>query len=416
MKGRVIGCAAVWVAAGLAIGCPPGERQQAIIESPGGGQTLTGSFDVLLNGAPVIAAPGQGFRFVAEDEESLQVTIVNDEIKVVRNGKPVPPERVKRDGDKVKVLDENGQVVSEINLAISDEPWQWEKSVSVSIPPEEHPPVMLGITMGEPDESLRAHLGLGDRQVIMLDNVMSGLPAAEAGLKRYDIIIAIEGSDDGVSPSRLLEVLKGKQPGDELKLRVLRGGQKETYTIKLRPYDEAALNKGASGPEAGQIMELMPRLPEVPMPPVPKTPAMPSAPTTPSMPAMPSIDVEGILNKLRLQGLSDQQIDMVKKTLRQSLEQSRRVEIMRSPQGNMIIQGPDGQTRMIEVPSAWSDVLAPRMLREQAGGGAPLEERLGALERRLDEMSAKMDERLERMLRRMEQLTEQLERRVRDGG
>lgn len=410
MKGRAIGCAAVLAAAGLAIGCPPGECQEVIIESPGGALTLTGSFDASLTGAPMSAAPAHGFAFMSGDGDSVQVTIVNDEIKVVRNGKAVPPERVRRDGDMVRIVDENGQVVSEIKLAFAAEPLQWEKATSAFSQPAEHPPVMLGVTMGEPDESLRAHLGLGDRPVIMLDNVMSGLPAAEAGLKRFDIIIAIEGSDDGVSPSRLLEVLKGKQPGDELKLRVLRGGQKETYAIKLRAYDEAAMSKGAPGPEASGLVDIMPRITTVP--------SAPTMPAAPAAPAMPMIDVEGILNKLRLQGLSDQQIDMVKKTLRQSLEQSKRVEIMRGPQGNMIIQGPDGQTRMIEIPSAWGDAQAAKLLHEQvvAGRGPALEERLGALERRLDEMTAKMDERLERVLRRVEQLTEQLERRVRDGG
>lgn len=418
MKGRVFGCAAMLAAAGMAAACPPGECSEVIIEAPGGALTWTGSFDTALTGAPAFAAPAHGFAFATSDEDSVQITVYNNEIKVVRNGKPVPPDRIRRDGDMVKILDENGKVVHEVSLTVLPDTAWWENAVNVLGQSAEHPPVMLGITMGEPDESLRAHLGLGDRQVIMLDNVMPGLPAAEAGLKRYDIIIAIEGSDDSVSPSRLLEVLRDKQAGQELKLRILRGGQKETYAIKLRAYDEALLGKGVSAFGADPRTEPTPKTKTVPS--APKAPTVPAAPATPGVPGVPgatSIDVESILNKLRQQGLNDQQIDTVKKTLRQSIEQARRVEIMRGPQGSMIIQGPDGQTRMIEVPDAWRDMGTAQALRDRFGGAAPgIEERLGAMERRLDEMSGKMDDRLERVLRRVEQLAEQLERRVRDGG
>lgn len=410
MKVRVIGAAAIVGLAGMAMACPPGECEEVIIEAPGGALTWTGSFDVAL-GEGFGANTFRGFAFTPSDEDSVQISVYNDEIKVVRNGQMVPSDRVQRDDGVVRILDENGEVVSEIELAFSPSvaQAQWEKAITVLAQPGEHPPVMLGITMGEPDEALRAHLGLGERQVIMLDNVMDGLPASEAGLKRYDIIVAIEGSDDGVNAEKLLKVLKGKKPGDELKLRILRGGQKETYAVKLRSYDEAALSKGAPSPEASGLVDIMPRITTVP--------SSPTMPAVPAAPATPLIDVEGILNKLRQQGLGDEQIDMVKKTLRHSIEQSRRVEIMRGPQGNMIIQGPDGQTRMIEVPSAWGDGRAAQAMRDQASRGAPaIEERLGALEKRLDEMSGKMDERLERVLRRVEQLTEQMERRLRDGG
>ncbi|KAA0213737.1 MAG: PDZ domain-containing protein [Leptolyngbya sp. PLA3] len=413
MKGQVIGCAAVVSLAGMSTACPPGECQEQVIEAPGGAVTWAG-IDVALAGD---ASPGlaQGIAFVTDDQDSVQISVFNNEIKVMRNGKPVPADHVQHDDGVVRILDDNGQVVSEIEVALPTDAGQWKEALTVFEQPAEHPPVMLGITMGEPDEALRAHLGLGDRQVIMLDHVMDGLPAAEAGLKRFDIIVAIEGSDDGVSPSKLLDVLKGKQPGDELKLRILRGGQKETYAVKLRAYDDAALSSGESAPAAGELLDLIPRIVTVP-----SAPTAPAIPGVPAAPAAPSIDVEGILNKLRQQGLSDSQIDTIKKTLRQSIAQSRQVEIMRGPQGNMIIKGPDGQTRMIEIPDAWSDGKTAMEWRERALRAAPdragIEERLSAMEKRLDEMTTKMDERLERVLHRVEQLTEQLERRIHDDG
>lgn len=411
--------------AGFAVACPEGTAcdgtacqgmacdQQAVptvIEMPGGAVLdLTGSFESPLTWTTG-AGVQRGFLMHTDDDESVQVVINGEDVKVIRNGKPVPSDQVKRDGDKLYVLDADGNVLTELNVSVQGGP-QWEQAYQVYGQAAERPPVMVGITMGEPDDALRTHLGLGERRVIMLDNVMPGLPAAEAGLKKYDIIVAIDGSDDDVTASKLQEVLKKKQPGDELKLRVLRGGQKETYTVTLRAYDEQKM-AGAGG-ESGMALELFPKL----------SPAAPSAPKAPVAPAMPEKDIEQMLKKLKDSGVSDEQLRELKQALRKADEASRqqRLEIMRDPGGgSMIIQGPDGQRRLIEIPQDFRNVPGLREfsgeIQRLAPQGEEMEQRLEALEKRMNEMSEQMEQKLDRVLRRFEELTDRLERRLRDEG
>ena len=399
--------------AGLALACPEGascegqECCQLVIETPGGAVLdWTGSFDEPLVWTTA-AGENRGFTFQSNDDESVQVMINGDDVKVIRNGKAVPPERIKRDGDKLYVLDADGNVLTELDVAIQASP-QWEQAYKVYGQAAERPPVMVGITMGEPDDALRAHLGLGDRRVIMLDNVLPGLPAAEAGLKKYDIIVAIDGSDDDVTAAKLQEVLKKKQPGDELKLRVLRGGQKETYTVHLLAYDDQKMS--GEGGESGVSIELIPRL-------------TPGAPSAPKAPTLPQQDIEQLLKKLKDSGVSEEQLREIKQAMRKAEEavQKQRFEILRDPGGGgMIIQGPDGQQRLIEIPGPRQYLGDLSNWKEQTlqvlPGADDINRRLGDLEKRMDQMSEQMEQKFERVLRRFEELTDRLERRLRDEG
>lgn len=406
------------VTVATAEGCPEGAAceqgqccasQTSQVEALGNGvYMLTGSFE-----APLVAAlpasfdwkPAQQFAFASTAEDTVQVVISGDDVRVIRNGQKVPPDRIRRDGDKLCVLDENGEVACEIEVGPGDAKGAWQVAASSLGQPAERPPVMMGITMGEPDDALRAHLGIGDRKVIMLDGVIDGLPAAEAGLKKFDIILAIDGSDDNITPDHLHKVLMGKNPGEELKLRVMRGNMKETYTLKLKAYDADALSLSEGDEEANELIDLMPHI---------------VAPTAPTAPQVPSAKIEELMSQLRGHGLNDEQIDSVHKALKQALTDARRVEVLRGPEGNFIFQGPGGQQRMIEIPQGWQSIPDVRMLQERAERLAPdrdaLEARLSQLEKRLDEMSGRLDERLERVLKHVEELTNRLERRMRDDG
>ena len=65
-----------------------------------------------------------------------------------------------------------------------------------------------------------------------LTNVVSGTPAAKAGLQQGDVIVrlagtTIAGSDD------LSRVIDGKKPGDSISVTYVRGGKQHTVTVKL---------------------------------------------------------------------------------------------------------------------------------------------------------------------------------------
>jgi S1-C subfamily serine protease len=83
----------------------------------------------------------------------------------------------------------------------------------------------------------RAYLGLasGERPATpgaLVGTVNPGTPADEAGIKTGDLIVGFDGKKIR-NPSELsLAVLK-KQPGDEVKVELKRGGDTRTVTVKL---------------------------------------------------------------------------------------------------------------------------------------------------------------------------------------
>jgi serine protease Do len=86
---------------------------------------------------------------------------------------------------------------------------------------------VLGIAMGMRPEM----------KGVMVDGVVDGSPAATAGLKIGDMIIALDGSkiDDG---GELLQMLAKREAGDHVKLDVLRDEKTHSATVRLMRRNE----------------------------------------------------------------------------------------------------------------------------------------------------------------------------------
>ena len=96
---------------------------------------------------------------------------------------------------------------------------------------------MLGIYMGEIDSDLSASLDLDSRKGVLVTEVKEDTPAEEAGLKPYDVIVAVdEVPTDG--PAALKSYIAHQPPGTEVQLTVLREGRQRTVTAELAPLDE----------------------------------------------------------------------------------------------------------------------------------------------------------------------------------
>lgn len=84
---------------------------------------------------------------------------------------------------------------------------------------------------------------------MLIDNVELGSPAAKAGLRGGDILLAINGSKvDGRFPEQLpgIQNLIGSQPvGASLKLTVKRGGQNTDYTVVTEKLESRVGEEGA---------------------------------------------------------------------------------------------------------------------------------------------------------------------------
>ncbi|MDZ7680775.1 MAG: Do family serine endopeptidase [Fodinibius sp.] len=91
----------------------------------------------------------------------------------------------------------------------------------------------LGIQMdGEVDNSMAKALGLDQAYGIIVGSVPEGGPAAKAGLKPEDIIQTING-EPVRSWTSLRTAVGTSSPGTEVKLGIVRDGEKQTITVTL---------------------------------------------------------------------------------------------------------------------------------------------------------------------------------------
>lgn len=208
---------------------------------------------------------------VADGKHTYELKMDGGEFIIKLDGKEVPDKQLKHKDNVVIILSEDGKALHEFKLDRNRNMWFGDESGNHSIfvssdndgkvqqwvgqgmgdaqfvaQVKEHPKVMLGIYTDEPSDSLREHLGItGD--AILVERVIKGLSADKAGIKDKDIIISINGSD-GLSPSGLTKLLSTKEPGEEIKIVLVRKGEKMKINTKLLPYDAAAMGHPAAPP------------------------------------------------------------------------------------------------------------------------------------------------------------------------
>ncbi|MBN8597738.1 MAG: PDZ domain-containing protein [Planctomycetes bacterium] len=176
--------------------------------------------------------------------DTFVVTNENGKVTVQKNGEALKKAQFRMKGRSIEILDGDGNVVKTLSspgnasmrrlaalapAAPTPPPAQGTAKVIVRGAPK----VMLGVTMTDAEED--------DSEGAMLLSVTEGLPAAQAGLKAKDIVVEADGKAiDGEEALR--EILKTKNPGDELRVKVLRKGEKQDITVKLAAFDATKLN------------------------------------------------------------------------------------------------------------------------------------------------------------------------------
>ncbi len=96
------------------------------------------------------------------------------------------------------------------------EDWSWSDSSS------RRP--RMGVYLDEPGRTLATQLNIDRRETTVITDIVNNSPAERAGLREYDIITRIDGSDQA-DPSDLKRAIRSKQWGDAMTLTVLRNGQ-----------------------------------------------------------------------------------------------------------------------------------------------------------------------------------------------
>jgi hypothetical protein len=198
------------------------------------------------------ASEAKNFEFIThEGSDKYEIIVKGDEVIARVNGLRVAGDRLKQGENSIVIYDDSGDVLKRIAVG----PRVRDRIADIKIAPTvrfdddrdnaqwaaggEHPPVMLGVLLESPGEALRSQLGVGEH-TILIEKVMKGLPAQKAGLKQWDIVVAINGHE--VDGARMLgKILMESEPGDELDLVIIRGGKKIERTLELEAYDAESL-------------------------------------------------------------------------------------------------------------------------------------------------------------------------------
>jgi serine protease Do len=95
---------------------------------------------------------------------------------------------------------------------------------------------MLGVNIQNITEDVAKSLDLKESKGVLVSNVRAGSAADKAGIKRGDIITAINGEkiDDG---NVLRNKVAGTLPGSDIRLTVMRDGQEQEFVAKLDEFD-----------------------------------------------------------------------------------------------------------------------------------------------------------------------------------
>ncbi len=98
----------------------------------------------------------------------------------------------------------------------------------------ELPKVWIGVRVTPVPEALSSHIG---RAGLMVANIVTGGPADQAGVQRYDVLVSLNG--DAISDmEQLVQAVSAAGAGKDATLVVIRGG-KET-TLKVTPVERSA--------------------------------------------------------------------------------------------------------------------------------------------------------------------------------
>lgn len=240
---------------------------QLVVKHVGAAAALAVTFGFDADSANAQADKDQGLRVVevvnsGDDEvnQTIEVRIDNGEVSAKVNGKEVPADRIRKEDGRVIILDENGNPINNVNVAV-DRDGLLRYYVGAGAPegmfrawPDQQanpPRVMMGVHLSAPGRALEKHLGLEENATTMLSGVFEGLSAHDAGLEEFDIIVKINGKSPADSAS-IMEELGEMEPGETVELDVIREGKKKQVKVKLQKYDAEALKKSTLLGQAAQ--------------------------------------------------------------------------------------------------------------------------------------------------------------------
>jgi serine protease Do len=98
----------------------------------------------------------------------------------------------------------------------------------------------IGVIISAVDQTMGNALGLNEAKGVLIDDLSKGGAAEEAGLRRGDVILKIDGRDVN-EPNELQSYVAQRHPGDEVILLLFRDGKQVELKLKLKARTDAQL-------------------------------------------------------------------------------------------------------------------------------------------------------------------------------
>lgn len=243
----------------------------------------TGS-QVFAQAAPKVTSDTRSTTVLSDGTSEVRVESDGTTAKVSLNGKVVATLDMTSGWTEHKVVDANGTVVatlwrpepgsSAITAAMGDheEPMQnrvlspnvwrsrgvdWSTRLSALANDEEvqealgkareemklalqsvgreMPKVMVGVTMNDVPAEMLHGKGFDPEKSVLIETVVENGPAAKAGLRSGDVIVAFDGGASA-DAGAISAALKDNNPGDLVSVTFVRSGETKEATITLEPY------------------------------------------------------------------------------------------------------------------------------------------------------------------------------------
>ena len=101
----------------------------------------------------------------------------------------------------------------------------------------------IGVMLRDVDPDLQRSLGLERSNGALVQDVTDGSPGSRAGVRTYDLIVAVDGRSIGGNDA-LIQLIASRQPGTTATLQVLRDGRSMSIPVKLaeRPQRERRMS------------------------------------------------------------------------------------------------------------------------------------------------------------------------------
>jgi serine protease Do len=90
----------------------------------------------------------------------------------------------------------------------------------------------IGVALRDVDPDLQRSLGLSSSSGALVQDITAGSPGARAGLRPYDLIVAVDGKQI-VRNDELIQLVSARQPGTSAMLQVVRDGRPLNIAVKL---------------------------------------------------------------------------------------------------------------------------------------------------------------------------------------